>query len=470
MATVGEVYHADTLLVAPDYIWNLISRIDLIATWAPDAVHCCVIENGAHPSVTGCIRRSLIRYLPYANTVVREVLEESKPGKNESVAVFRLLHTDAQATSPMVHQSLLDSLRITWRVQRVSHDPNKSFVSVLGEYTIRTVGDVDHKNDDLEAIADVTSFLNFWLAGVHGMLRDYVISVAYPMKEGKLQMEHRKQYERFEDAVVKIAALKGVPQDLSINIESLLQSWVHQAKQIDEREFLMAHLREEVAASRRIAAAASIAAQANAPPAPPSPSDPVEQIQKAVPANIPRAPPVENNATAEASEVLHKLGLKATDDPKHYPYAPPPVQFDPVVLQKIVVRGILDEEKAKKAFAQLDRNQNGFLTSDELAKVLLGVEHFGLFEDKNGTFSRIEKSRAVSQTPIKSLSAEKEEEAAVGSMTPRQKEARRREEAEAATARAMKAHAENWMSKYAKKQKGKLSFDEFCLLLIQLSL
>jgi Ca2+-binding EF-hand superfamily protein len=175
----------------------------------------------------------------------------------------------------------------------------------------------------------------------------------------------------------------------------------------------------------------------------------------------------------EVDAVLRSQGFKAetTQDP-HYPYAPPPARFDPIVLQNIVEKGRLNETKARKAFEQLDRNATGWLSGEELTSVLQSVEHFGLFEDKTGFQSHMADVRERAKTPLRTLTEERAsatEDSSVG-LTPRQKEQRDRQSREEATRRAMHQQADRWLTRYAKRTKGRLYFEEFCLLMVQLSL
>lgn len=474
MPTALEVYYADTVLVAPYYVWGLLSRVDQGPTWAPDMVQCCVVENGAHPTAVGCAIRTLLRCAPYEGTVLREVLEGVQAdGPHEWSFSLRFQHSDRDAVSPMTHQSLISSLVTTWRVSCIPTDVNKSFVSVKAAYVIETVGDVEHREADAEAVAEVTQFLSWWVTGLHRSMSDYVISVAYPLKEGRLTVERRKEYERFEDAVVGLAARSDIPPAVASTVEALLQSWVRETRNSDEKDILIHHFRQEVASARRIAEAAALAAATSVDPSPETP--PQTAAQQCVAPSEEK--PVECEPAARSiptpptvNAVLQQLGVK--DSASHAsPYAPEPLKFDPIAISRVVEKGKLNEVAARRAFDQLDAGRKGWLTAEEVTQVLMTVERFGVYEDIDGTLERLATAREVASKPLATLSEEQaaSSDAAV-CLTPREKEKKREEARVANAARAMKQQAERWMTRYARLQKGRLHYDEFCLLLLQLSL
>lgn len=472
---LGESHYADSLLVAPYHVWGLASRIDRVPEWASTAVQCCIVENGAHPCAVGCVRRSLFHFGPYQGTVLREVLSEvSQTGPHEYCLTLQLLHTDADSRSPVVHQSLIQSACTTWRLHAVATDPNRSFLSISTKFAIATSGTPEHRDADAAAVHEISSFFDWWTKVQHEQLSDYVISVAYPVREGKLTVERRQQYDMFETAVVAMAVRSDVDVTIRNALDSLLQSWVRETRNSDNKDLLVTHLRQEIASARRIAEAASLASAQHTAPSSASAAPLIEPVPRED--TVKEAADARGTSQTPEAQVIPKIPILSdlpkppVTDAAHAPYAPPPVRFDPIALSKAVEKGLLNEVVARRAFDQLDRQQKGFITSEELATVLATVEHFGAFEDKDGTFHRVSESREVAKQDLKSLSAERSVPTETLALTPREKELRRKEQREADLLRAMKRHAEQWISKYARKKRGQLSFDEFCLLLLQLSL
>ncbi|CUG91632.1 Hypothetical protein, putative [Bodo saltans] len=476
MPTSGEVYYADTMLVAPHHVWALLARIDTGAEWAPDVIRCALVENNMYPTHEGCIRRSLL-HSPIAvdGAVVRERLTRSCQGQHQSSLTFEYLDSDVPASHlPTLHFPLVLNWETTWQVSALPVDPNRCFVAVRSTYSINTVGDLPHQAADDAAVAEITRFLYLWITDLHKALSNYVISVAYPAVQAHLSIEHRMQYDRFEDAVVQLAARSDVASSVSTSLEVLLQTWVREAKNSLEKDVLIHHLRQEVASTRQVleSLASRTSAENVATSAGPENHTashvPEQAAPPAVEAKADDVAPQQLGTAALAAQVLAAQGLPSDDDVANSPYAPPPPRLEPIVLSKLVREGRVHEELALRAFNQLDPKKSGSLSVDDVAILLSTVEHFGLFEDKNGYLDRVAALRKSSKQPLPTITEERRDAQAMEQLTPR----RRQQEEDAQrsdTLRAMKSFVERWIGKYNYRKTNNVSFDQFCLLLLQLS-
>ena len=163
-----------------------------------------------------------------------------------------------------------------------------------------------------------------------------------------------------------------------------------------------------------------------------------------------------------AEEELAKNGLK----PPSSPFRPPPTKLDPTTIQRIVRNGHLDELQARELFDRLDSRHHGKLSVQNIVTVLMSVEHFGALEDKNGTLKRIEMSRAIASTPLPNLT--EEQRLQQRPVTPREREQQMRAAVRQKEEAALLRQAEGWAHRYGRTERGFFTFDEFCVLLLQL--
>ncbi|KAH9593182.1 hypothetical protein LSM04_007716 [Trypanosoma melophagium] len=192
------------------------------------------------------------------------------------------------------------------------------------------------------------------------------------------------------------------------------------------------------------------------------------------------------------------------------PYRATPAEFHRDLLQNFLTEfGTINEKNARELFNVLDKNQEGFIKEKGISFVLSQIDPLGLYEDRDGTLLQMAECRCavglgvfkdkkmgqrsykkedflppITSTTNTTVTATKEKDkfllkqenadgkdsdAAAVQITPLQALIRRHDaQKKAMYDELMKKRTEKLLDSFAYRTRGKLYYDEFCLMMLHL--
>ena len=363
----------------------------------------------------------------------------------------------------------------------------------------------------------VEEFYNAYFTNMCDGLWQILMQEAFPVVTSKIPMTYRTEYDALEPKVLSILAArknstlltgkvvtaeekkeKEAEEELAEVVDRLFRSWESHARDNDANRIVLLQLQAELAAANKIISTTSqiggttgVAAAAAA--------DPAVLQQPSRPASGSSA--LNSVARRRPFTVVNSV---TQTDPETAGELPRPPFFSQY-LRDCVASGVPPSDgEQRKIFAELDATRVGYLTDREIKKVLLTLEQFGTLEDKTGVTDATEVAREELQDNAyveKKILALQDAASAGASCTsasasvvvPRTPPALRRNSSSNAIliplsprVRAQQLHdrandklsqrrdstfdvlAMRWVDRHSRREKGKVFFEEFSLLLLQL--
>lgn len=407
---------------------------------------CCLQENACKPTDIGAVRRITLNIPMYVDKVLREKLIEVTNGAHQMISRMEYLPCacDDRRRSPFGFDGtrVLKSAVTTFTVTRVTTNPNKCFVDVSTNFTVDVAlppeGTASTKDEVL--FNDIKHFWQQYVERTVLAASEYLLSIALPRIKRSVEAMYDSAYHDLEEAVCRLSVNRGKvlerPEILRI-MEKALDAWSHTRRELKHQEMLNHRLEDDFQGARLVAAAAASAAAAAAAAA--SESQQKEQeyvgvsaVGKAADLPQPRVSvtsagrrPTTNidggkTISGESAAAETKAVDEGSDIIEHNPFFSPTggrtlsvhqVDEDEKVLNKealelaarearlqdisaliesfVTDKGLVDEVTAHALFTKLDVMRRGYVTEQEVVKVLRQLDPLGVYEDRNGAMKML---------------------------------------------------------------------------------
>lgn len=330
--------------------WNMVEKFDSISRWGCGVVTACFMENAQESETPGAIRVSTL----HANdrVTLREKLLSVDHTRHTASMAYAAMPCD---TSPF--PCPIANLITTLSLRSVTTEARKTYVELSSTFACRS-------GEDANLAA---TFLQQQLFDpLLSCLEEYALTVRYNLDVVKEDTYHR-QYKEYESELVDLTVTPGMERAKNA-YEKLFVAWVGLAREVRQLEGVLQQIDEDAAASRLVEAAAHELA--------------TEDDDKAAVVEVQKP---------EHAEPQQKAVRRSLHD------APNNVLSVPSLLHSALVCGcVLSQQQLHEAFDELDADQRGYLTVEEVRDYWNKTEHFGLDTPRNRSFSDDWMARNVS--------------------------------------------------------------------------